>query len=288
MTPKYSPILWWPQKLSTESSYPIFLKNPKNIEIQNFEPPKMARANVCMKTSEYPPLGVLCPWARHFILCLVLVHPMTQHEWKNCWLGCKASTHTKLNIWAYTVFGVESIYASTHMRNKKCTQQGRSPIMVILKRDSFEEHHCNFQGISTIMVILFLCTIQQMLSFKSSPHFKKGHNWRASLQFSREITWHSDFFSFTIRDYSHYSFQGRLPDIVIFSPLPLGTTVRPAVAATSIKRDPSFCGNFRVPPNNFECKCTSKSVLWREQMLSFKSSHHYEMGSNSRASLQFS
>ena len=42
MTPKYSPILWWPKKISTKSSYPpkifIFLRTPKDIEIQNFEP----------------------------------------------------------------------------------------------------------------------------------------------------------------------------------------------------------------------------------------------------------
>ena len=48
-----------PQKISTKSSYPqkilIFLKTPKNIEIQNFEPKKMGRAYVCVKISEYPP-----------------------------------------------------------------------------------------------------------------------------------------------------------------------------------------------------------------------------------------
>ena len=48
-----------PQKISTKSSYPpkifIFLKTPKNIEIQNFEPQKIARAYVCVKISEYPP-----------------------------------------------------------------------------------------------------------------------------------------------------------------------------------------------------------------------------------------
>ena len=50
-----------PQNISTKSSYPkkifIFLKTPKNIEIQNFEPKKMGRAYVCVKISEYPP-----PW----------------------------------------------------------------------------------------------------------------------------------------------------------------------------------------------------------------------------------
>ena len=48
-----------PQKISTKSSYPkkilIFLKTQKNIKIQNFKPPKMGRAYVCVKISEYPP-----------------------------------------------------------------------------------------------------------------------------------------------------------------------------------------------------------------------------------------
>ena len=34
-------------------------------------------------------------------------------------------------------------------------------------------------------------------------------------------------------------------------------TVKPAVAVSSIKRDPPLNGHFRVPPNDFECKCTS-------------------------------
>ena len=48
-----------PPKKSTKYSYPqkifIFLKTPKNIEIQNFEPQKMGRAYVCVKISESPP-----------------------------------------------------------------------------------------------------------------------------------------------------------------------------------------------------------------------------------------
>ena len=40
--------------------YPPNLHTPKNIEIQNFEPPKMIRAYVCMKISEYPPP----PWGQ--------------------------------------------------------------------------------------------------------------------------------------------------------------------------------------------------------------------------------
>ena len=47
-----------PQKISAKSSYPkkySFFWNPKNIEIQNFEPKKIARAYVCVKISEYPP-----------------------------------------------------------------------------------------------------------------------------------------------------------------------------------------------------------------------------------------
>ena len=52
-----------PQKISTKSSYPkkifIFLKTPKNIEIQNFEPKTLGRAYVCVKISEYTPHS---PW----------------------------------------------------------------------------------------------------------------------------------------------------------------------------------------------------------------------------------
>ena len=64
MTTKYKPILWWPQKNIDKIFIPqiFFLKTPKNIEIQNFDPPpkkkKMTRAYVCMKISEYPP-GIL-------------------------------------------------------------------------------------------------------------------------------------------------------------------------------------------------------------------------------------
>ena len=45
--------------------YPIF-ENPQNTEIPNFEPPKMARAYICMNISEYPPPPP--PWAA----CLAL------------------------------------------------------------------------------------------------------------------------------------------------------------------------------------------------------------------------
>ena len=53
MTPKI-----YPQNLHTPKIF-IFLKTQKNIEIQNFEPPKMVRAYVYVKISEYP------PWAQH-------------------------------------------------------------------------------------------------------------------------------------------------------------------------------------------------------------------------------
>ena len=53
MTPKK-----YLQNLHTQKIF-IFLKTLKNIEIQNFEPPKITRAFVCMKISEYP------PWARN-------------------------------------------------------------------------------------------------------------------------------------------------------------------------------------------------------------------------------
>ena len=54
MTPKNIRKIFIPQKIFN------FQKTPKNIEIQNFEPQKMTQAYVCMKISEYPPLGVKC------------------------------------------------------------------------------------------------------------------------------------------------------------------------------------------------------------------------------------
>ena len=69
MTPKK-----YPQNLHTPKIF-IFLKTPKNIEIQNFEPQKMTRAYVCMKISEYPPPP---PW--------VPCPPLWIHT---CHEGCK-------------------------------------------------------------------------------------------------------------------------------------------------------------------------------------------------------
>ena len=61
MTPKYTTILLWPQKSIHKIFKPqkilFFLKTKKIIEIQNFEPQKMTRAYICMKISEYHPLG---------------------------------------------------------------------------------------------------------------------------------------------------------------------------------------------------------------------------------------
>ena len=51
MTPKNIHTIFIPPKIF------IFLKTPKNIEIQNFEPQKMTGAYICMKLSEYP-----TPW----------------------------------------------------------------------------------------------------------------------------------------------------------------------------------------------------------------------------------
>ena len=60
MTPKniHEIFIHVPQKLF------IFLKTPKSIEIQNFEPQKMTRAYVCTKISEYPPgVHVVFSWS---------------------------------------------------------------------------------------------------------------------------------------------------------------------------------------------------------------------------------
>ena len=51
----------YPQNLHNPKKRFIFLKTPKNIEIQNFEPPKMGKAYVCVKISEYPPGSSLFP-----------------------------------------------------------------------------------------------------------------------------------------------------------------------------------------------------------------------------------
>ena len=67
-----------PKKISTKSSYPqkifIFLKTPKNIEIQNFEPQKMGRAYVCVKISEYPPGGytLISDWNKPALNVVIL------------------------------------------------------------------------------------------------------------------------------------------------------------------------------------------------------------------------
>ena len=42
------------KKKINKKKYYFFQKTQRNIEIQNFEPPKMARAYVCMQISEYP------------------------------------------------------------------------------------------------------------------------------------------------------------------------------------------------------------------------------------------
>ena len=59
ITPKTSPIFGWPQKNIHKIFIPkkifIFLKTPKNIEIQKFDPKKMVQAYVYTKISEYPP-----------------------------------------------------------------------------------------------------------------------------------------------------------------------------------------------------------------------------------------
>ena len=54
----------YPQNLIITKKIFIFLITPKNIEIQNFEPPKMARAYVCMKISEYPTWVWTLIWRR--------------------------------------------------------------------------------------------------------------------------------------------------------------------------------------------------------------------------------
>ena len=49
----------YPKNLHTPKIV-IFLKTPKNIEIQIFEPPKMTRAYVCVKNIRVPPWDLDC------------------------------------------------------------------------------------------------------------------------------------------------------------------------------------------------------------------------------------
>ena len=78
MTPKNSPLFDDPKKNPTKSSYPnnVHLSDPppppkkkKKNEIQTFDPPKMVRAYVSMKISEYP----LPSWERDLIQKGVIV-----------------------------------------------------------------------------------------------------------------------------------------------------------------------------------------------------------------------
>ena len=88
ITPKNRPILWWSPKNIFKIFIPpklfIFLKTPKNIEIQNFETKKMSRAYVCMKISEYPPRG--------WLFCF---------ENRQCYyvLDTKTETHVYYHLW---------------------------------------------------------------------------------------------------------------------------------------------------------------------------------------------
>ena len=58
MTPTPPPKKKSPQNLNTPKIF-IFLKTPKDIKIQSFEPPKITRAYVYMKISEKPPANII-------------------------------------------------------------------------------------------------------------------------------------------------------------------------------------------------------------------------------------
>ena len=60
MTPKCSQILWWPppqniHKIFITPKLLIFLKTPKNYEIQNFEPKKRPEPTYIWKYRSTPP-----------------------------------------------------------------------------------------------------------------------------------------------------------------------------------------------------------------------------------------
>ena len=69
MTPKYSPILWWPLKISKKSSYPKyhFSENHKNNEIQNFgrkknDPSLRVYENIKEPPGDGSVFEVIYPW----------------------------------------------------------------------------------------------------------------------------------------------------------------------------------------------------------------------------------
>ena len=71
VTLKYSPVLWWPPKISTQFSYKkifVFLKTPKNIEIQILSQ-KMTEPTYVWKYERPPPP---CCYYMHFY-CFVQI-----------------------------------------------------------------------------------------------------------------------------------------------------------------------------------------------------------------------
>ena len=75
----------YPQTLHTPNNI-YFSEIPKNIEIQNFEPPKRTRAYVSMKILEYPPpppRAIIVTWMDYFVnRLLVLMEYLTSERRK--------------------------------------------------------------------------------------------------------------------------------------------------------------------------------------------------------------
>ena len=79
MTPLYSLILWWPKrnihKIFIPQKILIFLKTPKNIETQKFEPKKWPEPTYVWKYQS-DPLGELVALLSLYSCCRVAVRPL--------------------------------------------------------------------------------------------------------------------------------------------------------------------------------------------------------------------
>ena len=84
VTLKYSPVLWWPSKISTQFSYKkifVFLKTPKNIEIQILSQ-KMTEPTYVWKYERHPPP---CCYYMHFY-CFVQIQRIIISLIESIWI----------------------------------------------------------------------------------------------------------------------------------------------------------------------------------------------------------
>ena len=106
MTPKYSPILWWPPKnihkiFVPPKKYSFFWNPPKILKFKILNPKKMTRAYVCTKISEYLPSHVV------YYLLLLTAWNITQEYklWErnyDCGRAFKCRSRNTKQMWVDT------------------------------------------------------------------------------------------------------------------------------------------------------------------------------------------